>query len=420
MRNRFQVKLLVSSIAACLPLVTLAATDAEVEQLRQQMRELTQRYESQNAALRSVSSRLQRLEDSTQGKARIIRTGEATPATDQASDTPGSRDAASGERVVKEAPATRSAEAVYQEQGAIVDRKYTLETGLTYTHSDRRDLFLNGFLALDAIFLGQINLDRIKADTLTFDVTGRYAPSDRLQFDLNAPFLYRHSNFSSVGAGFSTSAVVERNVSNSNMGDINAGVFYRVLQETANRPDTVLNLRLKAPTGTNPYGVKFVDVDPSGNLKVPAYLPTGNGVWSLSAGASFIKTVDPAILFANLGYTHNFERNFNDISSDPASRTPGRVALGGQYSIGAGIAFALNERMSLSTSYSHRFTRKSRIRGENQAWQTVTGSDSSSGVLNFGVTYALSDKRTMIVNMGIGVTPASPDITIGVKFPFSF
>lgn len=420
MKTRFQVKLLVSSIAACLPLVSLAATDAELEQLRQQMQELTQRYEAQSASLRSVSSRLQKLEEGAQ-KARLVKTADAAaPTQAQAGETPASRDAASGEQVVREAPPTRSAEAVYQEQGAIFDRKFSLETGLTYTHSNRRDLFLNGFLALDAIFLGQINLDRIKADTLTFDVTGRYAPTDRLQFDINAPFLYRNSNFSSVGAGFSTSAVAERNVSNSNLGDINAGMFYRLLQETADRPDTVLNLRLKAPTGKHPYGIKFTDADPSGNLKVPAYLPTGNGVWSLSTGVSFIKTVDPAILFANLGYTYNFQRNFSDISSDPATITPGRVALGNQYSLGAGIAFALNERMSLSTSYSHRFSRKSRIRGQNQAWQTVAGSDSSAGVLNFGVTYALSDKRSMVVNVGVGVTPDAPDITIGVKFPFSF
>lgn len=423
MKNRFPVKLLVSSIAACLPLAALAASDPEVEQLRLQVQELRQRFESQNSALRAMAARLQQIEAAAPGQARVVKTAETAQTSEPTGQASGSPDAAAGEKgekVVREAPTTRSAEAVYQEQGSIFDRKFTLETGLTYSHSDRRDLFLNGFLALDAIFLGQLNLDRIKADTLTFDVTGRYAPSNRLQFDLNAPFLYRHTKFSSVGAGFSTSALSERTVSNSNVGDINAGVFYRLLQETADRPDTVLNLRVKAPTGTNPYGIKFRDADPAGNLKVPEYLPTGNGVWSLSAGVSFIKTVDPAILFANLGYTHHFKRSFDDISSDPTTRSPGRVALGGQYSLGAGIAFALNERMSLSTSYSHRFSRKSRIRGQNQAWQSVIGSDATSGVLNFGVTHAFSDKRSMIVNVGLGVTTDSPDITIGVKFPFSF
>lgn len=421
MRRFFPLRPLVLMMAAGLPLACLADNDDEVADLRRQVQELTQRVDTQQSSLRVLAARLQQLEAAGPGQARMVRTTDAAQPDASASREPGSAEGSGGEKVVREAPPSRSAEAVYREQSAMFDRKFTLETGVSYSHSNRRDLFLNGFLALDAIFLGQINLDRIKADTLTFDLTGRYAPTDRLQFDLNVPYLYRYSAFSSVGAGFSTSAVAERNVSNGNVGDASAGVFYRLIQESADSPDTVLNFRVKAPTGTSPYGIKFEDApDSGGNLKIPAKLPTGNGVWAASAGVSFIKTVDPAILFANLGYTHHFDRSFSDISSDPNTRTPGSVRLGDQFSLGAGFAFALNERMSLSTSYSHRFARKARIRQQGQDWQTVNGSDSSAGVLNFGVTYALSERRSMVFNLGIGVTADAPDITIGVKFPFSF
>lgn len=421
MRRFFPLRPLVLMMAAGLPLACLADNDDEVADLRRQVQALTQRVDTQQSSLRVLAARLQQLEAAGPGQARMVRTTDAAQPDASASREPASAEGSGGEKVVREAPPSRSAEAVYREQSAMFDRKFTLETGVSYSHSNRRDLFLNGFLALDAIFLGQINLDRIKADTLTFDLTGRYAPTDRLQFDLNVPYLYRYSAFSSVGAGFSTSAVAERNVSNGNVGDVSAGVFYRLIQESADRPDTVLNFRVKAPTGTSPYGIKFADTpDSGGNLKIPEKLPTGNGVWAASAGLSFIKTVDPAILFANLGYTHHFDRSFSDISSDPNTRTPGSVRLGDQFSLGAGFAFALNERMSLSTSYSHRFARKARIREQGQGWQTVNGSDSSAGVLNFGVTYALSHRRSMVFNLGIGVTADAPDITIGVKFPFSF
>ncbi|HQS00395.1 MULTISPECIES: transporter [unclassified Polaromonas] len=422
MRRFFPLRPLVLTLAAGFPLACLADNDGEVAELRRQIQELTQRVDTHQSSLRVLAGRLQQLEAAGPGQARLVRTAADGSQPDaSASRDPASAEGGGAETVVREAPASRSAEAVYREQSAMFDRKFTLETGLSYSHSNRRDLFLNGFLALDAIFLGQINLDRIKADTLTFDLTGRYAPTDRLQFDINVPYLYRYSAFSSVGAGFSTSAVAERNVSNGDIGDVNAGVFYRLVQESADRPDTVLNFRIKAPTGTSPYGIKFEDApDSGGNLKLPEKLPTGNGVWAASAGVSFIKTVDPAILFANLGYTHHFDRSFSDISSDPNTRTPGSVRLGDQFSLGAGFAFALNERMSLSTSYSHRFARKARIRQQGQDWQTVNGSDSSAGVLNFGVTYALSDRRSMVFNLGIGVTADAPDITIGVKFPFSF
>lgn len=422
MRLFFSLRLLPLSMAACFPLAGLAQDGSgEAAELRRQIQDLTQRVDTHQTSLRILAGRLQQLEASGAGTARAVRTADAAQPGDSAGREPGAVEGTSGDKVVREAPPSRSAEAVYREQSAMFDRKFTLETGLTYSHSNRRDLFLNGFLALDAIFLGQINLDRIKADTLTFDLTGRYAPTDRLQFDINLPYLYRSSSFSSAGAGFSTSAVAENKVSNANLGDINAGVFYRLVQETESYPDTVVSLRVKAPTGTDPYGIKFADIpDSGGNLKVPGKLPTGNGVWSISAGVSFIKTVDPAILFASLGYTRHFERHFNDISSDPNSITPGSVRLGDQFSIGAGFAFALNERMSLSTSYSHRFARRARIRQDNQSWQNVIGSDSSAGVLNFGVTYALSDRRSMVFNIGIGVTSDAPDVTIGIKFPFTF
>ena len=422
MRRFFPLRPLVLFLATGLPLACLADNDGEVAELRRQIQELTQRVDTHQSSLRVLAARLQQLEAAGPVQARMVRTAaDGAQPEGAASREPASAEGSAAEKVVREAPASRSAEAVYREQSAMFDRKFTLETGVSYSHSNRRDLFLNGFLALDAIFLGQINLDRIKADTLTFDLTGRYAPTDRLQFDLNVPYLYRYSAFSSVGAGFSTSAVAERNVSNGDIGDVNAGVFYRLVQESADHPDTVLNFRVKAPTGTSPYGIKFEDSpDSGGNLKLPEKLPTGNGVWAASAGVSFIKTVDPAILFANMGYTHHFDRSFSDISSDPNTRTPGSVRLGDQFSLGAGFAFALNERMSLSTSYSHRFARKARIRQQGQDWQTVNGSDSSAGVLNFGVTYALSDRRSMVFNLGIGVTADAPDITIGVKFPFSF
>lgn len=421
MRRFFPLRPLVLMMAAGLPLACLADNDDEVADLRRQVQALTQRVDTQQSSLRVLAARLQQLEAAGPGQARMVRTADTAQPDGSAGQEPASAEGSGGEKVVREAPPSRSAEAVYREQSAMFDRKFTLETGVSYSHSNRRDLFLNGFLALDAIFLGQINLDRIKADTLTFDVTGRYAPTDRLQFDLNVPYLYRYSAFSSVGAGFSTSAVAERTVSNGDVGDVSAGVFYRLIQESADSPDTVLNFRVKAPTGSSPYGIKFADTpDSGGNLKVPEKLPTGNGVWAASAGLSFIKTVDPAILFANLGYTHHFDRSFSDISSDPNTRTPGSVRLGDQFSLGAGFAFALNERMSLSTSYSHRFARKAKIRQQGQGWQIVNGSDSSAGVLNFGVTYALSDRRSMVFNLGIGVTADAPDVTIGVKFPFSF
>ena len=70
-------------------------------------------------------------------------------------------------------------------------------------------------------------------------------------------------------------------------------------------------------------------------------------------------------------------------------------------------------------SYAHRFSEKARI-NQGTAWQNIIGSDASAGSLNFGVTYAMSDKLSMVASVAMGVTPDAPDVTVGVKFPYNF
>jgi hypothetical protein len=281
MISRFTRTIIGASIAFSFsPSLLAASTDAEVESLRQQMKEIQQQNEAQNIIIQAMAKRLQQVEADTQPryvKAASAEPSAATSSNNKTSTTISSAD----ESVVKQAPIARSAEALLQERHFLFNQQFSLEAGITYTHSDRRDLFLNGFLALDAIFLGNISLDKIKADTLTFNATGRYSMTDSLQFDLNVPYIYRNSTFSSVGAGFSTSSVAEEDISNGDIGDVSAGIYYRLFHETADNPDTVISLRVKAPTGKDPYGIKFVEVADSGqNLTVPTELPTGNGVWA--------------------------------------------------------------------------------------------------------------------------------------------
>lgn len=422
--NLFKLSVVALAVSACFSSTVWAedvvAGTQEVAELREQLGELSQRYEAQSAALQALAQRLQQLENSGQGRARPMHAVNKTVVADgdAAQDTNADNQSAQGgEAVVKEAPASRSAEAVYREQNALFNKTFTLETGVSYSHSDRRQLTLEGFLALDAIFLGNIKLDNVKSDTVQFDVTGRYGVSDRLQFDFNAPFLYRSSTFESAGVGGSAVTTGERDVTNADIGDVSAGAYYRLFPETPTTPDVVFNVRVKAPTGKHPYGIKFTKVN---DVSAPDDLPTGNGLWSLTTGLTFVKTVDPAILFANIGYSHNFSRKFSDISGSPNTKTSGEIDLGDSYQIGGGFAFALSDRMSTSMSYAHRFSQKARIKTAGSGWDSVTGSDASAGSLNFGVTYAMSEQLSMVANVGMGVTPDAPDVTVGIKFPYNF
>ncbi len=215
------------------------------------------------------------------------------------------------------------------------------------------------------------------------------------------------------------------------LGDINFGAFYQALKESQDWPDIVVSVRAKAPTGTSPFGIELNNQDLRGNddpndpnsrndnLITPLELPSGNGVWTINPGISVVKTVDPAVLFANLSYFYNVEDSFGDIGSADGNQ-PGSVSLGDAIQFGLGTAFALNEKMSMSFSYSQRLTNKTKVQGDGAAEQTVIGSDANTATVGIGLTYALSERLSMSTNVGIGLTPDAPDVQVGVRFPYSF
>jgi hypothetical protein len=319
------------------------------------------------------------------------------------------------------APAA-SVELVTEQQQKIFGDRLSLELGLTYTHFDNAQLNLSGFLALDSIFLGLISLDQITSDVYIADATVRYGLTDRLQFDVNVPYLYRHSNFQSGGAGGDASGLEEVDVTGDGLGDINFGVSYRAMRETVRRPDVVLNARVKAPTGKHPWGVELVEVEGSlGNLKVPQRLSFGSGVWGASFGVSVLKTIDPMVVFGSVTYFRNFRKHFDDLEEADFNQ-PGDVKVGDAIQFGAGVAYALNDRSSLSMSFTQRVVRRTKLYRDCNgcARETVVGSQANVGSVNLGANFALTDRLAIITNVGIGMTQDAPDMTLSLRVPYRF
>ncbi|WP_315981555.1 hypothetical protein [Aliamphritea spongicola] len=289
-------------------------TADEANQLRFEIKQLQLINKNQADMLRKMEGRLQQLESGQQ----------AVPAQQQDQQAGQQTAGAEKEEIKKSADPSSSVENVLQEEHVLFGDQFTVEFGFNYSHYDRKDLVLEGFLALDAIFLGDIAVDDVKADIFTFDITGRYNVTDRWQVGMTVPWVYRNTNFQrNVSGG------VESEVSEAGLGDITLLSAYQLYKETDSRPDIVWNTSLKIPTGTDPYGTPTITKTASNgdDLTFPAELPTGSGLYSLTTGLSFVKTTDPAILFANIGYTHHFEESFGDISSS-AGNQPGKVKLG--------------------------------------------------------------------------------------------
>ncbi|MEA9993932.1 hypothetical protein QN382_10535 [Pseudomonas sp. 10B1] len=420
-------------LSALLPTAFVqAASDADVETLKQELLELKQRYDVQQKSLMVLEQRVRQVEDQPaipQPK-RLVRSpassvnGSTASSASIGGHASGSSTSSSsyGQSLKDDSEPAQSVTNLYNEaSGFFGGGTFSLETGLTYTHYDTHQLILNGFLALDSIFLGSIGVDHVKADNWTLDLTGRYNFDQRWQFDLNVPVIYRDTAYSSAGAGNSSTGISEVDVKRDpTVGDINFGVAYKFLDETANRPDAIFTFRIKAPTGKNPYGIKLQRSSQNDNLSTPESLPTGNGVWSVTPGLSLVKTIDPAVLFGSIAYTYNLQDSFSDISPTEGIKVPGRVKLGDTFQIGAGIAFALNEKMSMSFSVSDLIAMKSKVNQEGAGWQTISNSDANAGYFNVGMTLAVSDKLTIVPNLSIGLTADAPDFTFSVKLPYYF
>lgn len=410
---------------------------ADVAALASQLQVLKSSYVREVRRLRELDMQVQALQARLQGKVpastlpsepvaagaqSVAAAGADHSAPRGSSDHPASQ--AGSQAEAAQAKPTRSMQDALLQEHAVFDRKLTIENGITYSRYDRKQLTLNGFLALDAIFLGNIAIENVESDSLTYNLAARYGINPRWTLNLDVPYLGRKTVYQKGGAGGSAAAIAEEQTTGSGIGDISLSANYKLFAETGAVPDTVLTFGVTAPTGRAPYGIdwKVIERDNDQYIRfaVPEKQPTGNGLWQANIGASVVKTMDPAIIFANLGYIHAFPRSFGDIDTDPQTRNPGRVKLGNAYYFGAGVAFAFNERTSLSLSFSDKLSAKASLRNKDTPWTKVIGSDANAATFNMGVTYALNQRTTMVTLLGIGLTPDAPDYTITFKVPYMF
>ncbi|HEY8297620.1 MAG TPA: transporter [Candidatus Baltobacteraceae bacterium] len=317
------------------------------------------------------------------------------------------------------APEQNSVKATLQEQNALFQKGFTITPQLTYTYADNRFFTLNGFLALGAIFLGNINVSRQQNNVFSPSLNVTYGATKRLQYDVTIPYLARSSTYTSAGADSSSSQASEKTIANSGLGDITVGAYYQLRQRSLSAPNVIVNAHLTIPTGQNPYGIKIAQDRANNNLSYARNLPTGSGVYSVSAGATIIKQLDPAIVFGSVGYYYNIPGHFTDISPTDGTLQPGFVAPGNAISVSIGTAFALNDRISTSFSFQDTLVASTRERVKGP-WIGVPGSSVNAGMLNIGATYAVNKKVSVQTMLGIGVTHDAPSFQFSLRLPHSF
>lgn len=400
----------------------LAAQQAEIARLRRQVQELE---------LAQQRGRGTTPPDQAVAQQAPVAGPAQAPGAQQQDGTPAApATAATGEPPVQIGQAQRAEDEqrreqekalVVREHAPLFERTFTFESGVAYSYYDRRQLALSGFLALDAIFLGTINLDQSKASLATIDFTGRYGLTDRLSIEANIPYVFRDTRFVSGGAGGAATTLSEVNVRSKGIGDASVAAYYQLVKESATVPDVVASLRVRAPTGRDPFGLKLIQADGDNtNLNVPEDLPTGSGLWSATANVSVLRTYDPVILFGNFGYTYYRPQDFDDISPILQAVVPAEVSLGHVFQLSGGLAIALNDRSAVSFSVASAMQSATHTRSPGEASTRVPGSSSNSTTLNLGASYVLPSGWTLNGQLAAGLTPDAPNFVFALRGSRSF
>ena len=240
-----------------------AADQASIEELTRQLQALKMSYAQEVRRLRELDMQVQALQARLGGKtatlppppAMAAEPSQVAPAQPSGQTPPaeGYASSAADAQQAKDA-ARRSVDDVKQQQAALFNRRLTIENSLTYNRYDRKQLTLNGFLALDAIFLGNIAIENVESDSLTYNLAARWGVSPRLTLNLDVPYLGRKTVYQKGGAGGSAAAIAQEETTGGGLGDVTASANYKLFAEHGNWPETVLTFGVTAPTGAPTIG----------------------------------------------------------------------------------------------------------------------------------------------------------------------
>lgn len=306
---------------------------------------------------------------------------------------------------------------IFEQPGVLTPRgKLLLEPSLQYSHSSSNRVALVGYTIIPSILIGLIDVREVKRNTFTAALTARYGLTNRFEVELKAPFVRRTD--SAVGREFLQGAAESRvfDTSGSGLGDVEVTGRYQLNDGGVTNPYYVASLRFKSRTGKDPF-----EVETSRNVEgfrdggIQTELPTGSGFYSLQPALTVLFPSDPVVLFGTISYTHNFKRTDVTRVTDAEPEFLGTIEPGGIFGFNFGMGLALNEKASLSMGYEHNSVGKTRQNGAKapDAVRVQLGS------LLFGFSYRLSDKRSLNLSIGAGLTQDSPDVTLTLRLPVS-
>ncbi len=248
----------------------------------------------------------------------------------------------------------------------------------------------------------RLDIDIIDGRILNFDVTPAAQHNFTNTFTIDYGLL---NNLTlSTRIPLVTKYETSDELDNSDMGDVTFTIRYQPFSYVPGRMSTTLFGSFKSVTGSSPY-----------EIDVSRQLATGSGYYSLSAGASFSKVLDPVVVFSSLSFSYGF--NETGLNQVRGGRILEQVNPGNSLSLSGGFAYSLSYDVSLSVSAQVGFTDETVLKFRDGG--EAVGEDQLSGLVNFALGIRVSDKTIVNTSVGFGLTEDSPDVLIGVSLPIN-
>jgi hypothetical protein len=297
-----------------------------------------------------------------------------------------------------------------EQASTLIKGRLELDFSETYVQTSSNQLFIEGFGILPILVVGNVEIQRVRRDSFISTLAVSYKITNNLQAGLNIPYqftLARVSTPAGITARSTANANAETLTRGSGLGDVSGSLSYHLLNETLAKPSLLIGMGFKGRTGRDIFETKDAAKDP----------PTGSGFNSVSLSLNAVKTSDPAVVFGSLAYAYPLSRPRVVYTNPGQSRPPIIIDYnpGDNFGLALGMAYALNYKITLSTSYQQSVNLPTRINGRKLA-----NSATNAISIRFGVIWRFNEQTSMDLSVSPGLTLDAPDVIFAVRIPYRF
>ena len=240
----------------------------------------------------------------------------------------------------------------------------------------------------DYAMLGIEQFERanLTVNRLTLGVGVSIGILNRWEINVYLPFM---ANFVE-----NVSSNLHENYSSFNISDISVSSRIQLSYETAYVPVFTLNINGSIPVGEHPY-------------KEYPYneLATSSGHGAFGFNISIVKSFDPAIIYAGIGYDYIFQANFNNIKYEPGM---------GVYSF-LGLGYAVNNFLTANISFNINYNDAIKINNKR-----MYGTDTLPMYLGGGLSFRGIADIIYNIDIKTGLNDDSRDVIITFGFSRTF